>query len=391
MGSELVLTGRWVFPVSSPPLAGGTVAIDSGRIVGVEPKGARTADADLGNVAIVPGLVNAHTHLDLSGLRGRLPPSGDFVGWLRGVVAHRRQRSTGLADAKNGLAEALRFGTTLIGDIAAVGATYPLLAGAPCWSVVFHELLGLPGGRAMTAWRSAMDWLNAHPDTDRCRTGLSPHAPYSVHQALIRAGAAIGVPLQIHLAESLAELELLDHRAGPFVAFLRELDVWEPDGLPPSVDWVVWQTARSPTALLAHGNYLNPDSIIGPNATIVCCPRTHAAFGHLPHPFRQFLGRGVRVALGTDSLASNPDLDVLAEARFIHERYPDFPGDRLLWMATQSGAEALGLGDVTGSLEPGKSADLVALPLPDEDAADPHALLFATDGPRRTMWRGEWR
>jgi cytosine/adenosine deaminase-related metal-dependent hydrolase len=129
--------------------------------------------------------------------------------------------------------------------------------------------------------------------------------------------------------------------------------------------------------------------------TVVYCPRTHAAFGHPPHPFREFLKRGVRVALGTDSLASNPDLDVLAEARFIRERYPDFPGDQLLRMATLAGAEGLGWADKTGSLTPGKSADLVAVPLPDRGEGDPHELIFGGSDPpgsrRRSMWRGLWR
>ena len=146
--------------------------------------------------------------------------------------------------------------------------------------------------------------------------------------------------------------------------------------------------------LLIHGNYLPPDFPFRPNHTVVYCPRTHAAFQHPPHPFREFLKRGVRVCLGTDSLASNPDLDILAEARFVRERYPDFPGDTLLKMITLSGAEALGWANEAGSLEPGKSADFVTVPLPDRDSADPHALLFAIDGPaggRRTLFRGVWR
>ena len=126
--------------------------------------------------------------------------------------------------------------------------------------------------------------------------------------------------------------------------------------------------------------------------SIVYCPRTHAAFRHPPHPFREFLARGVRVCLGTDSLASNPDLDILAEARFVRSRYPDFPGDQLLRMVTLAGAEALGWADECGSLEAGKSADLVAVPLPDCDEADPHELLLGEDaGERRTMFRGQWR
>src|SRR5205814_8518001 len=109
--------------------------------------------------------------------------------------------------------------------------------------------------------------------------------------------------------------------------------------------------------------------------------------------FREFLKRGVRVCLGTDSLASNPNLDILAEARFVHAKNPDFPGDQLLKMVTLAGAEALGWADECGSLEPGKSADLVAVPLPDRDG-DPYELLFSDEAkaaPRRTMFRGQWR
>jgi cytosine/adenosine deaminase-related metal-dependent hydrolase len=144
--------------------------------------------------------------------------------------------------------------------------------------------------------------------------------------------------------------------------------------------------------LLAHCNYLSPDTQFQPQHSVVYCPRTHAAFLHPTHPFREFLKRGVRVCLGTDSLASNPDLDILAEARFVHARHPDFPGDQLLRMVTLSGSEALGWPNETGSLEVGKSADFVAVPLPDVEAADPHELLFAEHpGERRTMFRGEWR
>ena len=136
--------------------------------------------------------------------------------------------------------------------------------------------------------------------------------------------------------------------------------------------------------LLAHGNYLSAKTNLSAHTTIVYCPRTHAAFGHSPHPFREFVARGIRVALGTDSLASNPDLDILAEARFIHERHPDFPGDKLLKMATIAGAEALGFDRMTGSLEPGKSADLVVVPLPNVETNDPYRLLF---GPGDGSWR----
>jgi hypothetical protein len=199
----------------------------------------------------------------------------------------------------------------------------------------------------------------------------------------------------LHLAESPAELELLSDKRGPFVTLLSELGLWDErlitaeltDFLP------TWEKPDWPRVYI-HCNYLPTDAPLLPRDAVVYCPRTHAAFGHPPHPFREFLARGVRVALGTDGLSSNPDLDLLAEARFVHARYPDFPGDALLKMATLAGAEALGWADETGSLEVGKSADLVAVPLPDREAADPHELLFAADAPadgRRTMFRGAWR
>jgi cytosine/adenosine deaminase-related metal-dependent hydrolase len=391
---EQVLSARWVFPVSGPPLADGTVTVRGEWIESVDPAGVRTPDFDFGNAAIIPGLVNAHTHLDLSGARGAIPPGPDFVGWLRAVIAHRRtQNAEAVAsDIRLGLAESLRFGTTLVGDIAAGGSTFSILADAPVWAVCFRELLGLPHGRVMSAWAELVQWANDHPDTPTCRAGVSPHSPYSVHKAMIEAAARLW-PVCIHLAETTAERELLETQTGPFVPFLQELDAWDPSGLAPSWDWVIWKASRAPSAVFAHGNYLPPDTRLPPNGTVVYCPRTHAAFGHPPHPLREFLAQGVRVALGTDSLASNPDLDVLAEARHVYEAYPEVPGEVILRMATLNGAEALGFGQLTGSLEAGKSADLVVVPLMDRDASDAAALLLTSDnrGPRRTMWRGTWR
>jgi cytosine/adenosine deaminase-related metal-dependent hydrolase len=140
-----------------------------------------------------------------------------------------------------------------------------------------------------------------------------------------------------------------------------------------------------------HGNFLDPHSFPAGDGTIVYCPRTHAAFAHPTHPFREFLQRGVRVALGTDSRASSPDLDLLAEARFLHRIHLDVDRASLLRMATLSGAEALGWQEATGSLTPGKSADLVVLPLPAAHPADPHELLFASSLPvQAVLWRGQW-
>lgn len=401
------LTARWIFPISSPPIPNGALTIAGERIVSIEPAGRRSADTDLGDVAILPGFVNAHTHLDLSGLRGRCPPSSDFPAWLRQVIAHRRSTTPQQieADIRAGLAESLRHGTTLVGDIAAGGASWSILMDAPLRGVVFYEIMGLSKKRAEQSLKEVKIWLEAHSATHHCRPGLSPHAPYSVRADLFARAAltaqSLKCPLAVHLAETREELELLQCHRGAFVPFLKDLGVWDADGLasgPASVMRICYQyvtprphVPRGNALLFVHGNYLKPSACIPSHSTIIYCPRTHTAFGHAPHPFRHFLQRGIRIALGTDSLASNPDLSILAEMRHLHRQCPDLPGEALLRMATLSGAEALGWSNETGSLEPGKSADLVVVALPDGAGKDPYARLFNSDLPvQRVLCRGQW-
>jgi cytosine/adenosine deaminase-related metal-dependent hydrolase len=383
--NQTTYTARWIFPVDAPPLERGTITIQADKIVAVEPHGMRTADTDLGNVALLPGFVNAHTHLDLSGARGQCPPEADFTLWLRRVIAFRRSRTPEQvqADIAVGIAECLRFGTTLIGDISSGGASWPLLAHAECRATVFYEVLGLSPERARQSWQAAVETPWRTPASDRLRPGVSPHAPYSVHESLFRSCAQWQVAT--HLAETKAELELLRSRSGPFVDFLKELNVWDPSGLVANPLDVV---RLFPHGLFVHGNYLDPATPFLPTQTLVICPRTHAAFGHPHHPFPSMK---VRIALGTDSLASNPDLDILAEARFLRQHYPEVEPAALLRMLTLNGAEALGFGDVAGSLKPGKSADLVVLPLPKEERSDPHDfVLTSTLLVRGVMFRGRW-
>jgi cytosine/adenosine deaminase-related metal-dependent hydrolase len=392
------LTARWIFPVAQAPLARGTITLQGDRILGVDAAGTRTADTDLGNVAILPGLVNAHTHLDLSDALGQCPPTADFTAWLRAVVAHRRRQSP--EDAARaidrGLAECLRYGTTLVGDIAAGGMSWEQLAQAPLRAVVFYEMLGLSAERSRATFARATQWLASHRQLETCVDGVSPHAPYSVSAELFGDVARYtrdeirwrDLRVAIHLAESVAELLLLQDKSGPFVDFLADLGAWDPERLVPNPQHVLNYRFRS-GALFIHGNYLSPATKLP--GFLIYCPRTHAAFGHPPHPFREFMGNGTPVALGTDSLASNPDLDILAEARFIHEQYPGFPGATVLHMATLSGATALGYHHETGSLANEKSADLVILPLPNEHAADPHRLVLeSTLAISAVMFRGQW-
>jgi cytosine/adenosine deaminase-related metal-dependent hydrolase len=391
--TEWTVTARWVFPVSGPPLERGTVTVAGERIAAVEPVGRRRPDLDLGDTAILPGFVNAHVHLDLSGLRGLAPPTPDFTAWLRRVIAHRRTRTPEqVRDAvRAGLAESLRFGTTLLGDVSGDGGSWDALAEAPLRAVVFREFLGLSAERASGAWERSDRWLAGRQPTPTCRPAVSPHAPYSARASLFFVASTSGVPVAVHLAETAAEQELLVRRTGPFVPFLQDVGAWAPDGFADDIGHVLHLLNGTSPTLLVHCNFLPPDAPIPMNASVVYCPRTHAAFGHPPHPFRAFLARGVRVALGTDSLASNPDLDVLAEARFLHQRYPDVPGAIVLRLATLAGAEALGWAGETGSLEPGKSADLAVVHLPPETADDPHRLVLDSDRPvSRVLFRGRW-
>jgi cytosine/adenosine deaminase-related metal-dependent hydrolase len=274
----------------------------------------------------------------------------------------------------------------LIGDIAAAGASWTRVCRAACRAIVFFELIGLKTPNL--AYDDAERWLEETVDDETHHRGLSPHAPYSVHQDLFGLSNRSGVPLTVHLAESREELQLLESLSGPFVDLLKDLGVWNPEGLVPSERFLT----AFVQAVFVHCNYLDPNVAAAflPMRHMVVCPRTHAAFGHPHHPFPHFLQRGVCVALGTDSLASNPDLDILAEARFLRRHYPEVEPAMLLRMLTLNGAEALGFSGVAGSLTPGKSADLVVLPLPDAMPADPHDLVLdSARAVQAVMFRGE--
>ena len=380
-------TARWILPVSGPPLECGTITVRGERIESVDPAGVLIPDEDFGVAVVIPGLVNAHTHLDLTGAAWRTTPvvCEPFPEWLKRVIDFRRSRTAEQVDSdiRRGVEESLGYGVTLVGDVAASGASWRHLANAPCRAVVFWELIGTTLERFESAWHTAILDTATHSNTPTCHWGRSPHAPYSVHKRGCELAAQVPGLSAIHLAESRDEMELVSDRTGPFVHFLQSLGVWEPDGLirDPREFLITHPEQR---LLVVHGNYLPGDTPLTANQSIVICARTHAAFGHPPHPFREFLARGVNVCVGTDSPASNPDLDVLAELRELHRRYPDVPGETLLKMGTLNGAKALGFDDVCGTLEAGKSADFVVL-----EGATPEAPFSAAG--RRTMFRGQWR
>lgn len=408
--SSFTIAARYVFPVEAPPIEHGLVTVEGGRITRVGSASGRDRDLDPGNVAILPGFVNAHTHLELSRLNDEATEGvEDQIGWLRRVIAQRRDESAEslrVSVARN-LDASLAAGTTLLADTTTAGLSWGPITEAPLRAVVFAEMLGLRRNRGLETSKSAYDWLaSIRPDdqgTACARTGLSPHAPYSTAGWLYQKAAASRVPLSTHLAELSEELELLQSRKGRLRCFLEDIgawdDDWEPIG-PRPADYVRRGALSQADWLIAHGTYLGSDDFwqllpeSAPDAqrvAVAYCPRTHARFGHAPHPFLSMLQHGVIVCLGTDSLASTPTLSILDEIRYLHRVEPSLSGSLLLTMATLFGAWALRAETVTGSLKPGKSADLAIVSLPDRDEPDPHHLLLNSELPvLATMFKGRF-
>jgi cytosine/adenosine deaminase-related metal-dependent hydrolase len=219
--------------------------------------------------------------------------------------------------------------------------------------------------------------------------GLSPHAPYTVHGDLLTAAIELAQkhrkPLAMHLAESREEIQLLATSRGPFRDLLEERGWWEPGAIPVGarpLDYLR-SLARVERSLVIHGNYLDADEIDflaarGEGMSVVFCPRTHLFFRHEAYPLRAMLERGVRVALGTDSRASNPDLDLRQEMRQVIDRHGVAP-EQALRLGTVAGAAALGLWYERGTIANGRIADLAVVQLPSRKSADPHELLFDPD------------
>ena len=381
----MILAARYIVPVDGPVIEDGAVTIERGRIISVGPAGEAAApDADFGQSVICPGFINAHTHLELTDLAGRVEPGDSFVDWLYGLVSLRRQSPPSEAQVRaavrEGVSQSLAAGVTRVGDITTSATlTRKVLVRSRLSGVSFGEVIAIGLLRGELSQR--LDRALAGPnETSSWRWGVSPHAPYTVEPEAMRACATCaaerGRPLSIHLAESPDEAAFTGSRGGAFPAYLRKLGVWD-DGIVSAgcspVELAAGAGLLTDRTVIAHGNYVSVDDVailVRSGASVAYCPRTHAAFGHAPHPFRAMLAAGVNVCVGTDSLASNPSLSVLDELRFLRRHHPDVPPEMLLAMGTLRGAAALGLADECGSLTPGKAADLVVLPLGRAEAWD---------------------
>jgi len=400
------LRARFVFPVVGPPIAYGVVTMRGATIVSVGADALDCPVEDLGNVAILPGLINAHTHLEFSDLPQPLGSAGmTLPEWIRHVIAHRRAQASDVGQAvRSGLRESLLCGTTSLGEIATTDWRHLLYGDEDVMPSVtmFFEAIGPTRERAAAVAVAAEQFLSGSSANPQILPGLSPHAPYTVHTEFLTALVALSqkwqVPVVMHLAESREELELLRCGSGPFRDLLADLNSWNPhpSARHPSILEYLRQLAKAPRALVVHGNYLvaKEMELIAEHAArmaVVYCPRTHDYFRHDAFPLAQMLRLGVPVALGTDSRASNPDLSLLAEMRHVAEHHPDVRPSTVLELGTLAGARALGLEKLAGTLQIGKQANLAVIELTDVNPSDPHELLFAEKTPRVQTWvQGDW-
>ena len=403
--SRSVFHARWVVPVTSAPVESGRVVVEDGRITAVERTRDRYPTAiECGDAMVLPGFVNAHTHLELTVCRSRVPFDGSFVGWIERLTAlypgnDAGTRATLRESIRDGVQQSLAAGVTTVADMGCGERAIDEWYGAALNVVGFVEVLGM-GAKCLTDHERSVaraaslceqaDVLRrraarAEARGSSCgslrRVGVAPHAPYSTDPGVYREAIDFATrthrPIGTHLAETRDEERFLRDGTGPFRDLLEHFDLWDGSFVPPGCGPVEYAhrlglLARNP--LLVHANYVTDDDldvIAGSGSAVVYCPRSHRFFGHDPHRYRDMLNRGINVCVGTDSLASNDSLSVLDELRFLRRQGERISGEMLLTMGTIAAARALGLEAEVGSLEAGKRADLVVVPLADPGADDP--------------------
>jgi cytosine/adenosine deaminase-related metal-dependent hydrolase len=394
-----VLTAGWVFPVISSPIADGAVAVQGGEILAVGPRAevagafSRAPRRDLGDAAILPGLVNGHTHLELGGLV-RPVADGGFVAWIVAVVEGRREVTLAAqtAAAEEGVQSLLRSGTTCVGEVSISGQSLSPLLRAGLRGVVYREVLGLPPEEAearRNAAREDVRRMQAAARGGRLCIGLSPHSPYGLSEELFRACDAIlrwsSLPCCIHVAESRDEVEFLATGEGMIPRCLYPAVGCE---VPPlrgragsPVEYLGALGALEWRPLLVHAVHVDAADqrrmAVG-GVRVAHCPRSNTRLSEGVAPVPEFLRQGIPVGLGTDSLASVPSLDLWEEMRAALELHAGrLAPEQVLSMGTLGGARALGLEDAVGSLAPGKRADLIAVAAGPVEASDPVGSLIA--------------
>jgi cytosine/adenosine deaminase-related metal-dependent hydrolase len=402
-GRSAVYRADWVLPVAAPPFRDGAVLVDdAGRIAAVghrtvidPPEGVEVVE--LGEAALLPGLVNVHSHLELAMFRGALEDLS-FRDWILRLVGGKRSvldDEDYAAAARWTALEAIRAGITTLATTEASGVGMEVMQEAGLRGIVYNEVFGPDPAQvdeSMRDLRERVQGLRSR-ETELVRVGISPHAPYTVSDDLFRAAALFAreeeLPIAIHIAESAIERELVTRGEGDFAPGLRARGIATPSRGRSPIEMLDRLGALAAQPLLIHCVDLDEEDIrriAESDCAIAHCPVANAKLGHGLAPLPRLREAGVRVGLGTDSVASNNRLDLLEEARVaallqraVHRSPSLLPPDELLSLCTIDGARALGWQDRIGSLEPGKDADLCAVSLAGPHVKpihDPVAALF---------------
>ncbi len=401
---------RWVLPVATPPVEDGGVAVEGSRVIGTGTRDELLAQfpgaaaRDFGEAAIVPGFVNAHSHLELTAMRGYLErEEQDFFAWLRKLTVARLERMTAddlYVSAAWGAVEAARAGVTCLADASdAAASSMKALADVGLRGVVYQESFGPNPADARANFERLREKVARlrELESERVRVGVSPHAPYTVSppqlELIAEFARAESLPLMMHAAESEAEELFMLEGRGPFAEGLARRGIeWRAPGVS-TVQHLARHGVLAARTLLAHCIRVDDadiETLREAGAGVAHCPKSNAKLGHGRAPFAAFVARGIKVGLGSDSVASNNLCDPLEEMRFA--LLTARAGKTSQWLgaevaleaATAGGARALGLESEIGTLAPGTQADITVVSLGGAHQTPLHdplaALVFASSG-----------
>jgi aminodeoxyfutalosine deaminase len=409
---RVLVRARLVVPVVRAPIPNGALLIAGSELVEVGSwKDLRRAPRDelhdLGEVVVLPGLINAHCHLDYTDMAGQLSPPRSFPDWIKGMLALKAHWSYSdyAASWLHGARMLFRHGVTTVADVEAVPELLPeVRLATPLRVCSLLEMTGVRSRRPPAAILEGTLARIRDLPAECGWAGLSPHAPYSTSPELLRLSAEAARqrhwPLAIHVAESAEEFEMYTQARGPMFDWLQTQRTMSDCGHGSPVQHLHRHAALGENLLAVHANYLAPAdaNLLGRSqSSVVHCPRSHAYFGHGAFPRQELAAAGVNICLGTDSLATvrsqprqEPELDLFAEMRAMQEREPALSAEALVRFATVNGARALGLAGRLGELSVGAAADLLSMPFAG-NASKVYEWLLRRRGPvDGVMINGQW-
>jgi cytosine/adenosine deaminase-related metal-dependent hydrolase len=414
---QLILRARVVLPIATPPIENGAVLIFRDRIVVAGPwkdfpSKLKSADRgkilDLGDSILLPGLVNAHCHLDYTGMAGLWPSPKKFTDWIPRMLAAKAEWSYSdyARSWVNGAKMLLHSGTTTVADIEAAPELLPeVWEATPLRVISFLELTGVRSRREpVDIIGEAVDMINSLGHS-RCSAALSPHAPYSTTPELLSLSARVtkekNLPVAVHVSESEQEFDMFTHARGEMFDWLKKNGRDNSDcGLGTPFQLLERAGLIGKNLLAIHANYLDDSDfklLSGRGASIVHCPRSHEYFQHRKFPLEELLSAKINICLGTDSLATvakngkeELDLSMFQEMQALARTYPQLPPQSILKMATVNGARALGMAGKMGELSNGACADLIAIPFSDNTTGATQAAINHSGPVRASMIGGQW-